>query len=324
MADDLSTATLPQYSVPGPQIVGGTKYQQLLAVIEELGKDIRPTYTGNKICAERLKRSIAHSRILVRECLIEAEKDRQKAAADAARLEMPCSVKLPQRPAFVRSNASDVFVSTYQLDGSGSRVGSIYILSHGLDVARCIPAPAGVFRFEFLDPHMIIAAVTDGSLFTSSTTDPASSASFHVTDNVLLDVSSCSEAKFVSCTDDSGSVHIVDVAQRAVISSWKAHVLPYTNAGCEVWTCAIKGNMLCSGGEDARLKLWDIRCRSDVGCCTRFEAGVTFCSWQDENVAGFDRQLRPTHPLVGRTKTEGTLQERRGRTLLVFIWVQNG
>lgn len=208
---------------------------------------------------------------------------------------MPCSVKLPQRPAFVRSNASDVFVSTYQLDGSGSRVGSIYILSHGLDVARCIPAPAGVFRFEFLDPHMIIAAVTDGSLFTSSTTDPASSASFHVTDNVLLDVSSCSEAKFVSCTDDSGSVHIVDVAQRAVISSWKAHVLPYTNAGCEVWTCAIKGNMLCSGGEDARLKLWDIRCRSDVGCCTRFEAGVTFCSWQDENLVltgSYDQHIR--------------------------------
>ncbi|WKX98192.1 hypothetical protein Q1695_013681 [Nippostrongylus brasiliensis] len=64
MGDDLSTASLPQYSVPGPQVVGGTKYQQLLAVIEELGKDIRPTYTGNKICAERLKRSIAHSRIL--------------------------------------------------------------------------------------------------------------------------------------------------------------------------------------------------------------------------------------------------------------------
>ncbi|KAJ1345880.1 Cyclin-dependent kinase 2-associated protein 1 [Parelaphostrongylus tenuis] len=85
MGDDLATtASLPQYSVPGPQVVGGTKYQQLLAVIEELGKDIRPTYTGNKICAERLKRSIAHSRILVRECLIEAEKDRQKAAADAA------------------------------------------------------------------------------------------------------------------------------------------------------------------------------------------------------------------------------------------------
>ncbi|VDM78333.1 unnamed protein product [Strongylus vulgaris] len=103
MADDLSTASLPQYSVPGPQIASGSKYQQLLAVIEELGKDIRPTYTGNKICAERLKRSIAHSRILVRlivltfdaqlllsdignfrECLIEAEKDRQKAAADAA------------------------------------------------------------------------------------------------------------------------------------------------------------------------------------------------------------------------------------------------
>ena len=32
------------------------RYTQLLAVIEEIGKDIRPTYAGSKSSAERLKR----------------------------------------------------------------------------------------------------------------------------------------------------------------------------------------------------------------------------------------------------------------------------
>jgi len=51
-----------------------SKYTQLLAVIEEIGKDIRPTYAGNKSSAERLKRGIVHARILVREALMEAER----------------------------------------------------------------------------------------------------------------------------------------------------------------------------------------------------------------------------------------------------------
>jgi len=81
------------YSQAGPQsqmLVGGSqyasqhtgagggfnssKYSQLLAVIEEIGKDIRPTYAGNKSSAERLKRGIVHARILVREALMEAER----------------------------------------------------------------------------------------------------------------------------------------------------------------------------------------------------------------------------------------------------------
>ena len=43
-------------------------------VLEILGKDIRPTYAGSKSSAERLKRSIVHARILVRECLMETER----------------------------------------------------------------------------------------------------------------------------------------------------------------------------------------------------------------------------------------------------------
>lgn len=53
---------------------GQSKYAQLLAVIEEMGKDIRPTYAGSKSSAERLKRGIVHARILVRECLMETER----------------------------------------------------------------------------------------------------------------------------------------------------------------------------------------------------------------------------------------------------------
>ncbi|XP_071105298.1 cyclin-dependent kinase 2-associated protein 2-like [Haliotis cracherodii] len=51
-----------------------SKYSQLLAVIEDMGRDIRPTYAGNRTSAERLKRSIVHGRILVRECLMECER----------------------------------------------------------------------------------------------------------------------------------------------------------------------------------------------------------------------------------------------------------
>ncbi len=51
-----------------------TKYSQLLAVLEEMGKDIRPSYAGSKSSSERLKRGIVHARILVREALAEADR----------------------------------------------------------------------------------------------------------------------------------------------------------------------------------------------------------------------------------------------------------
>lgn len=53
---------------------GQSKYAQLLSVIEEMGKDLRPTYAGSNSSKERLKRGIVHARILVRECLMETER----------------------------------------------------------------------------------------------------------------------------------------------------------------------------------------------------------------------------------------------------------
>ncbi len=57
-----------------PPVDGYTKYSHLLQVIEEMGRDIKPTYVNNKNAAERLKKNIHSARILVRECVAELEK----------------------------------------------------------------------------------------------------------------------------------------------------------------------------------------------------------------------------------------------------------
>ncbi|XP_059850545.1 cyclin-dependent kinase 2-associated protein 1 isoform X3 [Hypanus sabinus] len=62
-----------------PTMSGGqapqSKYAELLAIIEELRKDVRPSYAGNKSAMERLKRGIMRARGLVQECLIETERN---------------------------------------------------------------------------------------------------------------------------------------------------------------------------------------------------------------------------------------------------------
>uniref|UniRef100_A0A2I3S484 Cyclin dependent kinase 2 associated protein 1 n=1 Tax=Pan troglodytes TaxID=9598 RepID=A0A2I3S484_PANTR len=50
----------------GNSQVPQSKYAELLAIIEELGKEIRPTYAGSKSAMERLKRGIIHARGLKR------------------------------------------------------------------------------------------------------------------------------------------------------------------------------------------------------------------------------------------------------------------
>ena len=67
-----NAASAAQLAALDPQ--SQSKYQQLLSVIEEMSKDIRPTYAGSKSSAERLKRGIVYARILVRECLVETER----------------------------------------------------------------------------------------------------------------------------------------------------------------------------------------------------------------------------------------------------------
>ncbi|XP_035645055.1 cyclin-dependent kinase 2-associated protein 2-like isoform X1 [Oncorhynchus keta] len=73
----------PTFSDFGPPSMGfvqpvkvsqGSTYSELLSVIEEMSREIRPTYAGSKSAMERLKRGIIHARALVRECLAETER----------------------------------------------------------------------------------------------------------------------------------------------------------------------------------------------------------------------------------------------------------
>lgn len=50
-----------------------SKYSQLLAIVEEIGRNIKLSYAGSKSSAERLKVGIVQARMLVKDCLIETE-----------------------------------------------------------------------------------------------------------------------------------------------------------------------------------------------------------------------------------------------------------
>lgn len=50
-----------------------TPYKDLLSVIEDMSKEIRPTYAGSKSTMKGLKRDIIHARALIGECLAETE-----------------------------------------------------------------------------------------------------------------------------------------------------------------------------------------------------------------------------------------------------------
>uniref|UniRef100_A0A8D2K993 Cyclin-dependent kinase 2-associated protein n=1 Tax=Theropithecus gelada TaxID=9565 RepID=A0A8D2K993_THEGE len=68
----------PLFNDFGPPSMGygsHSTYTDLLSVIEEMGKEIRPTYAGSKSAMERLKRGIIHARALVRECQAETERN---------------------------------------------------------------------------------------------------------------------------------------------------------------------------------------------------------------------------------------------------------
>lgn len=72
-----AAAAKPQNLMQQQQPRGGVsqqRYAELLAVIEELTKDIKPTYAGNRMAAERLKKGIALARTLARDCRLEAER----------------------------------------------------------------------------------------------------------------------------------------------------------------------------------------------------------------------------------------------------------
>ena len=63
-------------------MVNQTKYNHILSVLQDMEKDIRPSYAGSKSSIERLKRGIVQSRLMIRETLVEIERESARNNSD--------------------------------------------------------------------------------------------------------------------------------------------------------------------------------------------------------------------------------------------------
>ena len=68
--------------ITGGSIENQSKYNQLIALIRDMEKDIRPSYACSKSSIERLKRGINHGRLLIREALAEIERSSQRSNSE--------------------------------------------------------------------------------------------------------------------------------------------------------------------------------------------------------------------------------------------------
>ncbi|KAF8356592.1 hypothetical protein PRIPAC_91587 [Pristionchus pacificus] len=273
-------ATFPNFNLPAVEKIGGPKYRQLLKTIEEIGKDLKPIYCNNKITTERYKRSLIHLRNLIRDCQSEVEKERvsqnQKLTAELAKLDK---------------------------DHSSSRSGSLHVIedySNPSISTREIPTEGGVFRFTFLpDQSQLIAALTTGRLALISLEDYSITQSDVISDTMLLDVSPSPvpASTTVLSSTNQGSLILYDIDRMDTVLRWDAHSLPWTNEPCEVWTCEmVDDTVVCSGGEDTVLKVWDTRSTERPSSQIKvFDAGVTFIESIGDNkllTGSYDELLR--------------------------------
>ncbi|CAI4230774.1 unnamed protein product [Auanema sp. JU1783] len=198
---------------------------------------------------------------------------------------------LPQRPAFCSYHNSSLIISTYQLETSSTRAGTLYFLDPALLVKNSIELPAGIFRFECPKPDLCVSALTDGSLAFTNLNDNTSTFT-NVSEHMLLDLSL--ESDHCLTSDNKGNIYLVDVNSGSVEKHANAHSLPYTS-DCEIWTCSLGQDFACSGGEDAVVRLWCPRTFSSLGVIKGFEAGVTFTKFVNDKTlltGSYDHSIR--------------------------------
>ena len=73
-------------------IANQSKYNHILSVLQDMEKDIRPSYAGSKSSIERLKRGIVQSRLMIRETLAEIERESARNNSE----ERPTTTKYPK------------------------------------------------------------------------------------------------------------------------------------------------------------------------------------------------------------------------------------
>lgn len=79
IAEPVSTIRNPTaYQQTAASSIRESKYMKLLSVIQELGRHIKPFYTGRRYAAEEVKNCLVNARVLVKECIHETQKNTPK------------------------------------------------------------------------------------------------------------------------------------------------------------------------------------------------------------------------------------------------------
>ncbi|KAL3095888.1 hypothetical protein niasHS_005647 [Heterodera schachtii] len=219
-------------------------------------------------------------------------------------------------------------------NGSG-RCGGICIVdpTNLLPIERYIRLPSGVFRLikvptnaitpfltsEVNDNSAAVATLTDGRLalfttdhFDSIADDSTTFLPFSTTlsNGMMLDCAVNSDGRLL-CSDNLGHLFVLRFALdgfHPVDFQWRAHSSQFGGIRdiSEVWSCCWTDNGQCcaSGGEDALLKIWDIRCPTNGPNSAQLKnrshsAGVIFLASSDSIRKNFDEPTAPNLLLSG-------------------------
>ena len=87
LSEEMANEAMGGTSISDNNASGGSidtqsKYNQLIALLRDMEKDIRPSYASSKASIERLKRGIVHGRVLIREALAEIERGSQRSNSE--------------------------------------------------------------------------------------------------------------------------------------------------------------------------------------------------------------------------------------------------
>ncbi|KAF6199386.1 hypothetical protein GE061_007412 [Apolygus lucorum] len=276
---------------------GLSKYAQLLSVIEEMGRDIRPTYSGSRSSAERLKRGIVQARILVRDSgmpeIVKLTSLNTELNADAVEWcpisglenllacatyelvedEEKCEDKLEQyRRGYIylyelQQDLSLKEVSKTETPGILDCKWSRRRISGHVCLAT-VDAVGKLRLFKYLPETSTLVGLSSLSL----SGDSKSLLLSLDWSNVL---SSADDGCSIVVSDSSGSVHVVSITQDklTLTSSRKAHEF-------EAWIAAydyFNTSVFYSGGDDCKLKVHDTRVdlETAVRSSNEHRAGVT-------------------------------------------------
>jgi len=210
------------------------------------------------------------------------------------------SRRLALPPSAIRLFPDRVVVSTYQLIDANTRVGELLLLSsRDLSPLHSIACSSGIFRFQSLpseDGHRFLAALCNGRLALISSTSCVETAVF--SDGMLLsvDAMNAQDGLVVVCGDTLGCVHLFDMVQQQISTSFLAHTLPFTGQPCEVWCSAsLDAHCVISGGDDGLFKQWDLRTLQDPVTVSKEHGSGVVCIYSSDDyllTGSYDQHLR--------------------------------